>query len=95
MTVRVQQPASLQTVDILCTVRALLKKMQERVLVGDDVRLISIDWIDLRGRSRLTLSLIVALWAHAYLQGGALPNVCTRFSSSLFAITSTVALVQA
>ena len=49
MTVRVAGPDGQQPVELLCTVRALLKKMQERVLVGDNVRVISIDWVESRG----------------------------------------------
>ena len=35
--------------DLLCVVRALLKKMKQRVLVGDFVRISGIDWTDGRG----------------------------------------------
>lgn len=34
---------------LLCVVRALLKKMKRRVLVGDRVRVVGIDWTDGRG----------------------------------------------
>lgn len=34
---------------LLCTVRALLKKIGQRVLVGDNVRVHPIDWADGRG----------------------------------------------
>lgn len=34
---------------LLCVVRALLKKMKRRVLVGDMVRVVGIDWADGRG----------------------------------------------
>eukprot|EP00192_Tetraselmis_astigmatica_P004446 CAMPEP_0117668612 /NCGR_PEP_ID=MMETSP0804-20121206/11652_1 /TAXON_ID=1074897 /ORGANISM="Tetraselmis astigmatica, Strain CCMP880" /LENGTH=487 /DNA_ID=CAMNT_0005476535 /DNA_START=16 /DNA_END=1479 /DNA_ORIENTATION=+ len=34
---------------LLCNVKALLKKMQQRVLVGDRVKIVSIDWQDGRG----------------------------------------------
>lgn len=34
---------------LLCVVRALLKKMKRHVLVGDRVRVVGIDWIDGRG----------------------------------------------
>lgn len=34
---------------LLCNVRSLLKKMQERVLVGDRVKVVSVDWQDGRG----------------------------------------------
>lgn len=36
-------------VEVLCTVRALLKKMNQRVLVGDRVSLTGLDWVDQRG----------------------------------------------
>ena len=32
--------------ELLCTVRALLKKIKQRVLVGDGVNLSSVDWVD-------------------------------------------------
>ncbi|KAL0020260.1 hypothetical protein WJX79_003335 [Trebouxia sp. C0005] len=35
--------------DLLCSVRALLKKIKQTVLVGDNVQVASIDWIDKRG----------------------------------------------
>mmetsp|Transcript_30312 Transcript_30312/g.78397 ORF Transcript_30312/g.78397 Transcript_30312/m.78397 type:complete len:397 (+) Transcript_30312:242-1432(+) len=34
---------------LLCNVKSLLKKMQQRVLVGDRVKVVSIDWQDGRG----------------------------------------------
>jgi ribosome biogenesis GTPase / thiamine phosphate phosphatase len=34
---------------LLCTVRGLLKKMKRQVLVGDNVRVVGIDWISGRG----------------------------------------------
>jgi putative ribosome biogenesis GTPase RsgA len=34
---------------LLCTVRALLKKINQRVLVGDRVRVHGIDWLEGRG----------------------------------------------
>ena len=37
-------------VDVLCSVRALLKKIKQTVLVGDNVQVDSIDWADKRGR---------------------------------------------
>lgn len=40
---------SLPKRSLLCIVRGLLKKMQRRVLVGDFVRISSIDWADGRG----------------------------------------------
>eukprot|EP00775_Hariotina_reticulata_P010726 gene10726-10883_t len=39
-----QQLEELPCSQLLCTVRALLKKMNQRVLVGDRVRVINIDW---------------------------------------------------
>lgn len=36
-------------VELLCVVRALLKKIRRRVLVGDKVVVGSIDWVDRRG----------------------------------------------
>lgn len=35
--------------ELLCIVRALLKKIKQRVLVGDFVEVSSIDWTDGRG----------------------------------------------
>ena len=35
--------------ELLCVVRTLLKKIKQRVLVGDDVLVTSIDWTDGRG----------------------------------------------
>ena len=49
MTVRVADPSRDGHVELLCTVRALLKKMRERVLVGDHVRVFSIDWVESQG----------------------------------------------
>jgi hypothetical protein len=34
---------------LLCNVRALLKKMQQKVLVGDRVQLVGVDWVAERG----------------------------------------------
>lgn len=36
-------------VELLCVVRAVLKKIKRRVLVGDKVLVGSIDWVDRRG----------------------------------------------
>lgn len=36
-------------VELLCVVRALLKKIKRRVMVGDKVLVGSIDWVDRRG----------------------------------------------
>ena len=38
-----------QRTDLLCSVRALLKKIKQSVLVGDNVQVASIDWTDKRG----------------------------------------------
>ena len=38
-----------EKVELLCTVRGILKKIKQSVLVGDRVRLAGIDWDDLRG----------------------------------------------
>lgn len=35
--------------EILCTVRGILKKIKQTVLVGDRVRVAGIDWEDMRG----------------------------------------------
>jgi putative ribosome biogenesis GTPase RsgA len=35
--------------ELLCTVRGLLKKIKQSVLVGDRVRVAAIDWEDRRG----------------------------------------------
>ncbi len=34
---------------LLCVVRTLLKKIKQTVLVGDDVEVTGIDWVDGRG----------------------------------------------
>ncbi|XP_050375165.1 small ribosomal subunit biogenesis GTPase RsgA 1, mitochondrial [Argentina anserina] len=57
MRVIVEAPGSLEKsadgtasqVELLCVVRALLKKIKRRVLVGDKVLVGSIDWVDRRG----------------------------------------------
>lgn len=36
-------------VELLCVVRALLKKIKRRVMVGDKVLVGSVDWVDRRG----------------------------------------------
>lgn len=41
--------AGTDTVELLCTVRALLKKMKQRVFVGDFVKVINIDWTSNQG----------------------------------------------
>ncbi|KAK4841198.1 hypothetical protein QYF36_000521 [Acer negundo] len=49
MRVIVQSEPSSSGVELLCVVRALLKKIKRRVLVGDKVVVGSIDWVDRRG----------------------------------------------
>ena len=39
--------------ELLCVVRNLLKKMKQRVLVGDLVRLVSVDWVVAQGAHQL------------------------------------------
>ncbi|KAF9603011.1 hypothetical protein IFM89_033638 [Coptis chinensis] len=41
--------SSIVGVELLCVVRAVLKKIKRRVLVGDKVLVSSIDWVDKRG----------------------------------------------
>lgn len=38
-------------VELLCTVRGILKKIKQSVLVGDRVKVAGIDWDDMRGNS--------------------------------------------
>jgi hypothetical protein len=47
--VDVASTASPERTDLLCSVRALLKKIKQTVLVGDNVQVASIDWTDKRG----------------------------------------------
>lgn len=56
VTVRVNETEELAdstpgSTDLLCSVRALLKKIKQTVLVGDHVQVDSIDWADRRGQS--------------------------------------------
>ena len=44
-------PAPPGTVELLCAVRALLKKIKQQVLVGDRVHVVGIDWADKRGEA--------------------------------------------
>ena len=37
--------------DLLCSVRALLKKIKQTVLVGDNVEVDAVDWADKRGKT--------------------------------------------
>ena len=37
------------TAELLCIVRALLKKIRQTVLVGDNVKVVGIDWPAQRG----------------------------------------------
>jgi len=48
----VTSTASPERTDLLCSVRALLKKIKQTVLVGDNVQVASIDWTDKRGMVR-------------------------------------------
>ena len=63
---------------LLCVVRGLLKKIKQKVLVGDRVRIVGIDWADGRGgwRCRALVSVLCSApfglqrsglcgWAHA------------------------------
>lgn len=56
--VRIDHTASGQTPplsDLLCVPRGLLKKIKQKVLVGDKVKVVGIDWPDAQGMScRLT-----------------------------------------
>ncbi|KAL0055470.1 hypothetical protein WJX82_000836 [Trebouxia sp. C0006] len=45
----VTSTAGPERTDLLCSVRALLKKIKQTVLVGDNVQVASIDWTDKRG----------------------------------------------
>ena len=38
-----------ENVNLLCVVRSVLKKIKNHVLVGDVVKVISVDWTDERG----------------------------------------------
>ncbi|CAN6550937.1 unnamed protein product [Malus baccata var. baccata] len=51
MRVIVEPPRSIEDskVELLCVVKAVLKKIKRRVLVGDKVLVRSIDWVDRRG----------------------------------------------
>ena len=44
-------PAPPKTVELLCAVRALLKKIKQQVLVGVRVNVVGIDWADKRGEA--------------------------------------------
>ncbi len=59
----VTSTASLERTDLLCSVRALLKKIKQTVLVGDNVQVASIDWTDKRGMSHV---LSIRLVPHPY-----------------------------
>ena len=57
--------------ELLCIVRALLKKIKQRVLVGDFVEVSSIDWTDARGAARLRkapVDLPSPVWAGVEVQ---------------------------
>ena len=75
--------------DLLCSVRALLKKIKQTVLVGDNVQVASIDWADKRGtlhckfsdllcKSEVTFSLLPILLV---LLDQALPT-CVQFMAT-------------
>lgn len=38
-----------ENLNLLCVVRSVLKKIKNHVLVGDFVKVISVDWTDARG----------------------------------------------
>ncbi len=42
--------------DLVCSVRALLKKIKQTVLVGDNVQVDSIDWAEKRGTTAVPLT---------------------------------------
>ena len=52
--------------DLLCGVRALLKKIKQTVLVGDNVQVDAVDWADKRGKSLTSL----VSWPHIEQHGG-------------------------
>ena len=54
-------PAPSKTVELLCAVRALLKKIKQQVLVGDRVHVVGVDWADKRGEA--------AAWCSQSLSG--------------------------
>ena len=59
--------------DLLCSVRALLKKIKQTVLVGDSVQVDSIDWADKRGTS--TAAITMAVLAVVFVQLHSTPTV--------------------
>lgn len=63
---RQQQPPR---AELLCFVRALLKKIKQTVLVGDRVRVGGIDWVDGRG-ARRPASLVPGCMVFARLSPG-------------------------
>lgn len=44
------KPAGSRHAVLFCTVRALLKKIKQTVLVGDQVEVQAIDWTDMQGQ---------------------------------------------
>ena len=58
-------------VELLCIVRALLKKIKQRVLVGDRVRVVSIDWPALRG-------VIADISTSQHLNSNSSSNACVQ-----------------
>ncbi len=52
--------------ELLCTVRGILKKIKQSVLVGDRVRVAGIDWDDQRGVHAVICSPLVFNRCHAW-----------------------------
>jgi len=84
--------------ELLCTVRAVLKKMEQRVLVGDWVTVGSIDWTDRRGmveevlpRSSQLLSPAVANVEHILLMFAAAQPPLEPHNVSRFLVTAEAA----
>ena len=70
--------------ELLCVVRALLKKIKRRVLVGDDVTITGCDWVDNRAMVRRRAS-AVAIDGSA---GGKRRSRVTRFRAGTSAVRS-------
>ena len=49
------------TAELLCIVRALLKKIRQTVLVGDNVKVVGIDWPAQRGDDCSLLEVLLVL----------------------------------
>ena len=69
--------ATLVRTDLLCSVRALLKKIKQTVLVGDNVQVDSIDWTDKRGRTCHTPHAFCQAFVGVYRNRAALQQSCT------------------